>query len=124
MGPHPLTRRVVPPAHPPARLLTAAPENGTLAPMTFPELAVHPELVAALARQRITIPTAIQVAALPVLLRPLPCARPRPLPKSAIFNHPPPPPTHTHPSHTHTPLPRTHTLPHTHAPPPASHPHL
>ncbi len=68
MGPHPLTRRVVPPAHPPARLLTAAPENGTLAPMTFPELAVHPELVAALARQRITIPTAIQVAALPVLL--------------------------------------------------------
>jgi superfamily II DNA/RNA helicase len=36
--------------------------------MTFPELAVPPELVAALARQQITRPTAIQVAALPVLL--------------------------------------------------------
>jgi superfamily II DNA/RNA helicase len=36
--------------------------------MTFPELAVLPELVAALAKQRITTPTAIQVAALPVLM--------------------------------------------------------
>jgi ATP-dependent RNA helicase DeaD len=36
--------------------------------MTFAELAVGPELVAALARQQITEPTAIQVAALPVLL--------------------------------------------------------
>jgi ATP-dependent RNA helicase DeaD len=36
--------------------------------MTFAELDVSPELVAALARQRITEPTAIQVAALPVLL--------------------------------------------------------
>jgi superfamily II DNA/RNA helicase len=36
--------------------------------MSFVELAVHPELVAALARQRITEPTAIQAAAIPVLL--------------------------------------------------------
>jgi len=36
--------------------------------MTFAELDVSPDLVAALARQRITEPTAIQVAALPVLL--------------------------------------------------------
>jgi ATP-dependent RNA helicase DeaD len=36
--------------------------------MTFAELGVGPELVAALARQQITEPTAIQVAALPVLL--------------------------------------------------------
>lgn len=35
---------------------------------TFAELEVHPELVAALAKQQITEPTAIQVAALPVLL--------------------------------------------------------
>ena len=36
--------------------------------MTFAELDVHPELVAALAKQQITEPTAIQIAALPVLL--------------------------------------------------------
>jgi superfamily II DNA/RNA helicase len=36
--------------------------------MTFAELDVGPDLVAALARQQITEPTAIQVAALPVLL--------------------------------------------------------
>ena len=36
--------------------------------MTFAELDVGPELVAALARQQITEPTAIQIAALPVLL--------------------------------------------------------
>jgi superfamily II DNA/RNA helicase len=36
--------------------------------MTFAELGVVPELVAALARQQITEPTAIQIAALPVLL--------------------------------------------------------
>lgn len=36
--------------------------------MTFAELEVGPELVAALARQQITEPTAIQIAALPVLL--------------------------------------------------------
>jgi ATP-dependent RNA helicase DeaD len=36
--------------------------------MTFAELDVDPELVAALARQQITEPTAIQIAALPVLL--------------------------------------------------------
>jgi ATP-dependent RNA helicase DeaD len=36
--------------------------------MTFAELGVHPGLVAALAEQRITEPTPIQVAALPVLL--------------------------------------------------------
>jgi ATP-dependent RNA helicase DeaD len=36
--------------------------------MTFAEIGVGPELVAALARQQITEPTAIQVAALPVLL--------------------------------------------------------
>lgn len=36
--------------------------------MTFAELAVGPELVAALARQQITEPTAIQIAALPILL--------------------------------------------------------
>jgi superfamily II DNA/RNA helicase len=36
--------------------------------MTFAELDVGPDLVAALARQEITEPTAIQIAALPVLL--------------------------------------------------------
>ncbi|NOT35337.1 MAG: DEAD/DEAH box helicase [Candidatus Eisenbacteria bacterium] len=36
--------------------------------MTFPELGLPPELVAALARQHITEPTPIQVAALPVLM--------------------------------------------------------
>lgn len=36
--------------------------------MTFAEMDVGPELVAALARQQITEPTAIQIAALPVLL--------------------------------------------------------
>jgi superfamily II DNA/RNA helicase len=36
--------------------------------MTFAEIGVHPELVAALGRQRITEPTAIQIAAMPVLL--------------------------------------------------------
>ena len=36
--------------------------------MTFAELAVPPDLVAALAKQAITEPTAIQIAALPVLL--------------------------------------------------------
>jgi superfamily II DNA/RNA helicase len=36
--------------------------------MSFAELAVHPELVAALARQQIIEPTAIQIAAMPVLL--------------------------------------------------------
>ncbi len=36
-------------------------------PKTFPELGVPPDLVAALAKQQITEPTAIQVAALPVL---------------------------------------------------------
>ena len=36
--------------------------------MTFAELDVHPELVGALAKQQITEPTAIQIAALPVLL--------------------------------------------------------
>ena len=36
--------------------------------MTFAELNVLPELIAALARQQITVPTAIQTAALPVLL--------------------------------------------------------
>ncbi len=36
--------------------------------MTFAEIAVPPELVAALARQEITRPTAIQVAAIPVLM--------------------------------------------------------
>ena len=36
--------------------------------MTFAEIGVRPELVAALARQRITEPTAVQIAALPVLL--------------------------------------------------------
>ena len=35
--------------------------------MTFAEIAVHPELVAAMAMRQITEPTAIQVAALPVL---------------------------------------------------------
>jgi superfamily II DNA/RNA helicase len=36
--------------------------------MTFTEIGVRPELVAALSKQRITEPTAIQIAALPVLL--------------------------------------------------------
>ena len=36
--------------------------------MTFAEIGVHPELVAALSKQRITEPMAIQIAALPVLL--------------------------------------------------------
>lgn len=36
--------------------------------MTFPELGIGPDLVAALAKQEITEPTPIQVAALPVLL--------------------------------------------------------
>jgi superfamily II DNA/RNA helicase len=36
--------------------------------MTFAELGVHPDLVAALSKQRISEPTAIQIAALPVLL--------------------------------------------------------
>jgi ATP-dependent RNA helicase DeaD len=36
--------------------------------MTFADIAVPPELVAALAKQRITEPTAIQIAAIPVLL--------------------------------------------------------
>jgi len=36
--------------------------------MTFAEIGVRPELVAALSKQRITEPTAIQIAALPVLL--------------------------------------------------------
>ncbi len=36
--------------------------------MTFAELVPHPELIAALAKQQITEPTPIQVAALPVLL--------------------------------------------------------
>jgi superfamily II DNA/RNA helicase len=37
-------------------------------PMTFAELRVRPELVAALAKQQINEPTAIQIAALPELL--------------------------------------------------------
>ena len=37
-------------------------------PVSFPGLGVHGELVAALDKQRITEPTAIQLAALPVLL--------------------------------------------------------
>src|SRR6476659_6693911 len=36
--------------------------------MTFAEIGARPELVAALAKQQITEPTAIQIAALPVLL--------------------------------------------------------
>jgi superfamily II DNA/RNA helicase len=36
--------------------------------MTFPDLALHSDLVVALARQQITEPTPIQIAALPVLL--------------------------------------------------------
>src|SRR5436309_13628047 len=36
--------------------------------MTFGEIGVRPELVAALSKQQITEPTAIQIAALPVLL--------------------------------------------------------
>src|SRR5438552_6458929 len=36
--------------------------------MSFADLAVHPDLIAALARQEITEPTPIQVAAIPVLL--------------------------------------------------------
>src|SRR5258706_9762878 len=36
--------------------------------MTFAEIAVPPDLVAALAKQQITEPTAIQIAALPVVL--------------------------------------------------------
>lgn len=36
--------------------------------MTFADLQVHPELIAALTRQQITDPTPIQIAALPVLL--------------------------------------------------------
>src|SRR2546426_10263951 len=36
--------------------------------MIFAEIGVRPELVAALAKQQITEPTAIQIAALPVLL--------------------------------------------------------
>src|SRR5688500_1556508 len=41
---------------------------GPLHSMTFAELGLPPDLLAALERQRITEPTAIQVAALPVLL--------------------------------------------------------
>lgn len=46
--------------------------NGTdhagVSPMTFAELGVGPDLVAALAKQEISVPTAIQLAAVPVLL--------------------------------------------------------
>jgi superfamily II DNA/RNA helicase len=43
-----------------------SPTSGTI--MTFAELDVHPDLVAALGKQGISEPTAIQIAALPVLL--------------------------------------------------------
>ena len=36
--------------------------------MTFPELGIRPELVTALAKQGITVPTPIQAAGIPVLL--------------------------------------------------------